>query len=199
MSLTLTDSASEIRTALGTGTAAVLDVGTSENNVLQINGSGALPAIDGSNITGLGSSLPYFDVYKGSSMTPTSNTPTDVVCDWENSDTEGWHDTSTGFFQPDVNGTYLITAQATMDSNGDNQLIHARIWFDQNYNTMVMAEDEFGSASSSYASHKTLSIILSLTTSDFVNLRVYVYDSSGNPTVYGGDEKWLKFHVQRLA
>lgn len=35
------------------GTAAALDVGTSAGNVVQLDGSGALPAVDGSNLTGI--------------------------------------------------------------------------------------------------------------------------------------------------
>jgi hypothetical protein len=35
------------------GTAAALDVGTSANNVVQLNGSAQLPAVDGSNLTGI--------------------------------------------------------------------------------------------------------------------------------------------------
>ena len=38
----------------GLGTAATQDVGTSANNVVQLNGSGALPAVDGSNLTNVG-------------------------------------------------------------------------------------------------------------------------------------------------
>jgi len=45
--------ASAGRTTLGLGTAAVLDVGTSANNVVQLDGSGALPAVDGSNLTNI--------------------------------------------------------------------------------------------------------------------------------------------------
>lgn len=35
------------------GTAAYLDVGTSANNIVQLNGSAQLPAVDGSNLTGI--------------------------------------------------------------------------------------------------------------------------------------------------
>ena len=35
------------------GTAAKYDVGTSANNIIQLNGDGKIPAIDGSNITGV--------------------------------------------------------------------------------------------------------------------------------------------------
>ena len=43
------------RTNLGLGTAATLDVGTGANNVVQLDGTGALPAVDGSNLTNVSS------------------------------------------------------------------------------------------------------------------------------------------------
>jgi trimeric autotransporter adhesin len=46
-------SATTARTNLGLGTAAPLDVGTSANNVVQLNGSAQLPALDGSLLTGV--------------------------------------------------------------------------------------------------------------------------------------------------
>lgn len=39
------------------GTAAALDVGTSANNVVQLNGSAQLPAVDGSNLTGISTAV----------------------------------------------------------------------------------------------------------------------------------------------
>lgn len=44
-------SASAQRTTLGLGTVATLDVGTSANNVVQLNGSAELPAVSGANLT----------------------------------------------------------------------------------------------------------------------------------------------------
>ena len=41
------------RTNLGLGTAATLNVGTGANNVVQLNGSAQLPAVDGSLLTGI--------------------------------------------------------------------------------------------------------------------------------------------------
>jgi len=41
----------------GLGTAATQDVGTSNGNVVQLDGSGALPAVDGSNLTGVTASV----------------------------------------------------------------------------------------------------------------------------------------------
>lgn len=45
--------ASAQRTTLGLGTSAVYDVGTSANNIVQLDGSARLPAVDGSQLTGL--------------------------------------------------------------------------------------------------------------------------------------------------
>lgn len=45
--------ASAGRTTLGLGTAAVLNVGTSANNIVQLDGTGKLPAVDGSQLTGI--------------------------------------------------------------------------------------------------------------------------------------------------
>jgi len=45
--------ASAQRTTLGLGTASTLDVGTGANNIVQLDGSARLPAVDGSQLTGL--------------------------------------------------------------------------------------------------------------------------------------------------
>jgi hypothetical protein len=45
--------ASDQRTTLGLGTAAVLDVGTGANNIVQLDGTPKLPAVDGSALTNL--------------------------------------------------------------------------------------------------------------------------------------------------
>jgi trimeric autotransporter adhesin len=58
------------RTNLGLGTAAELNVGTGNNNIVQLNGSAQLPAIDGSLLTGLtASQIPNIDAAKITSGT----------------------------------------------------------------------------------------------------------------------------------
>ncbi len=44
----------------GLGTAATLNVGTSANNVVQLNGSAQLPAVDGSQLTNIDAASPGF-------------------------------------------------------------------------------------------------------------------------------------------
>ncbi len=66
-----------MRKTLGLGTAAVLDVGTSGNNIVQLTAAGKYPAADGSLITeigdGGGASVPY--MYKrGLTLSRSANT-----------------------------------------------------------------------------------------------------------------------------
>ena len=51
MAITLNGTASDIRTSLGLGTASTLDVGTGANNVVQLDGSGNLPAVNAAALT----------------------------------------------------------------------------------------------------------------------------------------------------
>lgn len=46
-------SAGDQRTSLGLGTASTLNVGTAANNIVQLDGTAKLPAVDGSNLTGI--------------------------------------------------------------------------------------------------------------------------------------------------
>lgn len=58
-------SASSMRTTLGLGTAATASTGTSAGNVIVLDGSARLPAVDGSQLTGIsgGGSSPQVDIY----------------------------------------------------------------------------------------------------------------------------------------
>lgn len=70
------NNAATTRSQLGLGTAATQNVGTSANNVVQLNGSAALPAVDGSNLTGISESKPTI-----SSISPSvaENTQTQIT------------------------------------------------------------------------------------------------------------------------
>jgi len=71
------------RTNLGLGTAATLNVGTSANNIVQLNGSAQLPAVDGSLLTGIeGVPSGVITLWSGS----TGSIPSGwVICDGTNS------------------------------------------------------------------------------------------------------------------
>ena len=79
MAITLDNSVSAMRTALGYGTSATKDVGTSAGQILQLDGSGDLPAINAENITTVPSGFrmdnsPYFSgtVSQNTSVTSAS-------------------------------------------------------------------------------------------------------------------------------
>ena len=61
--------ATNLKSQLLLGTAADLNVGTSANNIVQLNGSGALPAVDGSNLTGVAEIKPTITGISPSTIT----------------------------------------------------------------------------------------------------------------------------------
>lgn len=61
-------SVNSVQTILGLGTAAYLNVGTSANNIVQLDGNAKLPAIDGSQLTGIG--IPIFTTSNNTSYYP---------------------------------------------------------------------------------------------------------------------------------
>jgi len=80
------------------GTAASLDVGTSANNVVQLDGSAKLPAVDGSALTGIeGVPSGVIAMWSGS----TASIPTGwVICDGNNS-------------TPDLRDRFIVGAGST--------------------------------------------------------------------------------------
>ena len=63
------NNATNLKSQLLLGTAADLNVGTSANNIVQLNGSGALPAVDGSNLTGVAETKPTISGISPSTIT----------------------------------------------------------------------------------------------------------------------------------
>jgi microcystin-dependent protein len=77
------ESGATVRTSLGLGTAATLNVGTSANNIVQLNGSAQLPAVDGSLLTGI-VAIPTGAILLWSGSTGTIPSGF-VICDGTNS------------------------------------------------------------------------------------------------------------------
>ena len=97
-SLTLPDGAGEILTDAST---------LSSSNL-----SGALPAIDGSALTGIDASGPAFSAYMSSTQSVSANTWTKLVFDTEHFDTDSDYDTSTYRFTPSKAGYYQVSINA---------------------------------------------------------------------------------------
>jgi microcystin-dependent protein len=98
------------RTNLGLGTAATLNVGTSANNIVQLNGSAQLPAVDGSLLTGI-VAIPTGAILLWSGST--GSIPTGfVICDGTNS-------------TPDLRDRFIVGAGNTyaVDATGGSNTV----------------------------------------------------------------------------
>ena len=121
-------SASSARTNLGLGTAATNDVGTSANNVVQLDGSAKLPAVDGSQLTNLPGGTISYQGATGSGTLPATGTWGDganislTAGDWDisavlcintnNGSTQSYYlgiSSTSGNNAPSANGDNLIT------------------------------------------------------------------------------------------
>ena len=118
------------RTTLGLGTAATLAVGTAANNVVQLNGSAQLPAVDGSLLTGVsgtptGAVIPYAGTSApanwllcfGQAVSRTTYAALFAVV----GTTYGVGDGSTTFNLPDLRGR-VIAGQDDMGGTSANRL-----------------------------------------------------------------------------
>lgn len=98
MAITLNGSASDIRTQLGLGDVALKNIGTGANNVVQLDGSGNLPAVDGSLITGLAAGEKLRNIYYTENNTYSSH-----------SSTSEWNMLSSPSITPvDANSKFLV-------------------------------------------------------------------------------------------
>jgi len=95
------------------GTAAALDVGTSALNVVQLDASGKLPAIDGSQLTNLPSGVTTLDALTDVTIT----TPADrQVLTYDSASSE-WINSAVAY--ADVTGTPTLAAVATTGAYSD--------------------------------------------------------------------------------
>lgn len=121
--------AAAARTALGLGTAAVLNVGTGASQVVQLTAAAKLPAVDGSLLTNLAGGLSLakcvlLQDQKSSGTaagTFTAGAWQTRVLNTEVSDTGGICALAANQFTLDA-GTYLVYATAPFNSVGKNRL-----------------------------------------------------------------------------
>lgn len=118
------------RTTLGLGTAATLNVGTAANNVVQLDGTAKLPAVDGSALTGIsgtptGAVIPFAGTTEpsgwlfcfGQAVSRTTYAALFAVT----STTYGVGDGSTTFNLPDLRGR-VVAGEDDMGGTSANRL-----------------------------------------------------------------------------
>ena len=94
------ESGATARTSLGLGSAATEDVGTGANNVVQLDGSSRLPAVDGSQLTNLPGGSDTLDDVVGRGATTATSIQTGGL-------------TVTGDIDPNADDTYFIGNEST--------------------------------------------------------------------------------------
>ena len=158
MTIKLKDNAADIRTELGIGTAALQDVGTGANNIVQLDSNAKIPAIDGSGLDfrkGLGRlhHAPAFFARLESNTNLASDTVhvlssyMTVQLNIDNvtgaSQSGGWN-ASNGRWTPGVTGKYFIFGQAHFDAGSG---VLTAIWSQIRLNGTPFASTEINETS----------------------------------------------------
>jgi len=122
MALIISGDAATTRTAIGLGSASTLSTGTSAGNALVLDGSGKLPAVDGSNLTGVSAGVQNSGYFQANLL----SNPSVTVSAWtsftsiltEQYDVDNY--LSGGTYTPAVAGHYYINAKMHIDAGGSN-------------------------------------------------------------------------------
>ena len=201
MSFKFKDNASDIRTDLGLGTSALLDVGTGANQVVQLDSNAKLPAVDGSAITGIGGNLPVFagrlistvhglnggtDYNLGTYFNNQANFP------YVNGGSV-WN-TTTGRFTPDRPGKYFVKGQAHFDG-GSSQLQVIWAMIRKNGTTYVSSEINESSSNANEQSVTVEGIIPMNGTTDYLELWMNVSNTVDNRTIAGRQAYFHGFYL----
>jgi hypothetical protein len=186
MAITFKDTAADTRTELGFGTASTLDVGTSANNILQLDASGNLPAVDGSSLTNIAiKNTPAFLARPTSGNSISDNTYVNLgaLCDDLKFDTDnGWDNSQLeGKWVVPVTGVYQIMAHTELDfgtSTGNTAELAI-------YVNGTMIADTSQTEADNYCDRLSVMVqeIITLNADDYVQAKVYAIDQSGNPSV----------------
>lgn len=187
-----------------------LQLGTGENNAFARETNETLSdyetRIAALEVSGSGVNTPHFKARRtGSAISLPHNTPTTVVCQTEDWDTDAMHDTSSGRITIPTTGHYRVTFSVKYDLG---QLDHLVITFvAKNGGSGGGGSDVVYSVRSFYAGtatadyHQTTAEkteILSLTAGDTLDLKAYqINTGSGTRSVgYATDVTW--WEVQRV-
>lgn len=118
--------AAQVRTLLGLGSAALLAAGTSASNVVQLNGSAQLPAVDGSLLTGLtagGKVAQVVSTFSAAVATGTTTIPSD---DTIPQNTEGDEFLTRAITPTNASSTLIVLALlGNVWNTGSNRVIMA--------------------------------------------------------------------------
>ena len=176
------DAGTTYLTSSSIGTAAPLDVGTSANNVVQLDSTAKLPAVDGSQLTGISSGV-FENVFSatnsGDQSIPTGSW-TVATFDTENVD-QGNNFASNKFTAPSA-GLYLFYASFPYIENsgtGTDQ----RLSF-HHYNSSDVSQEQISvSKTTVHEAAQNGMRVFNMSADDYINVQVY-QASGGNRNLY---------------
>lgn len=171
-------SASDARTQLGLGTAATLSVGTSANNIVQLDGSALLPAVSAVNLTNVTPNASQVCMATLSSAQElTVGTPAIVAFDGTAYNLGGGtFSTGSHYYQPSVAGFYMVSGYLDFSITG-NPIVRLAI-IKSGSTAPAMSAQYYISGN---ATGLTISSIIALSASDYVQLQAY--NNTGGSTV----------------
>mgnify|MGYP005992405569 CR=1 FL=1 len=137
------DAGSTYATTASQGTAAALNVGTSANNVVQLNGSSQLPAVDGSLLTNIsgGKILQVVNVTDGAYA---SGTTVMVNDDTIPQNTEGNEFMTLAITPTSASSKLKIEVVCNFSAPSDNQQGQVALFQDSTANALAAVHQEMG-------------------------------------------------------
>jgi len=135
-------------------------------------------------VTGAGeSNNQYFRATLSSHQNPTNGADVKIICNTEDYDVGGNYDNSTGRLVPPNGKIFLIYAQASIGGTTNEKLQEARLQLHKNGSEIMQLRQDTLNINSNKMS-PCLSTIVTGNGSDYYELYVNVYVSSGNPKVF---------------
>jgi hypothetical protein len=175
--------------ASGTGTFTIAAPNSNTDRTLTLPDEAGTVLTSASDISSQASEqIPLFSAYHNSSQTMTINTHTKVQMGVENADSDGWYDTSTYRFTPQIGGWYFISGVVRTSARNRNLTSIYKNGTAWTYGNDV--NDAGGGNNSS-----TISTLVYLNGStDYVEL--YLYTSSTGQLDNGNATQWSGFLVR---
>lgn len=171
----------------GGGSDTLSGLSCATNEIPKWNGSAWTCAADGGG-DGSGSSIegPSFSAFRSGNQTIATNTPSKVIFNTEEFDSNNNFDTTTGRYTPTVAGTYLLTANAYCPDS----TIWCQVRIYRNGSEVVESGSQGG-----VDLPTTTALVQMNGTTDYVE--AYVYNGGG--TTVGGAAQWTRFSGFKIA
>ena len=176
-----------------------ITIGASGDNI--IIPSGATITNNGTSVGLGGVNTPAFLVSGGGAVTISDDTWTKIQLGTENLDTDNAYDNATNYrFAPTEAGQYFVFAGTKVNANqvGELREVYLAIYKNGSIHTMLH-EENLNNAFDEYRREASGSTIIDMNgTSDYLELYVYINNTTGSPAYTGSGVKGTRFGAYKL-